>query len=45
MLTVIEVFINQLLLVVIGNTLAVFKTNHEALFSIEYPGIFSSYPN
>ena len=29
----------------IGNTLAIFKTNQQALLSIDCPGIFSSYPN
>ena len=29
----------------IGNTLANFKTNQSALLSIEFPGIFSSWPN
>ena len=29
----------------IGNTLAIFKRNHLALFSIEYPVIFSSWRN
>ena len=29
----------------IGNTLAVFKTNQQALHSVECPGILSSWPN
>ena len=41
MLTIIKMFVILFLVVGIGNNMAIFKINQEALLSIECPGIFS----